>query len=893
MNKKRKRAPTPAEPPAPLPGPAPAAEAGSKAREETHAPPALEAVQEARRVFERLLEKLRQLCPGWAGGLEDPAAVLLELWAELSGELRVQVGRLEDRLLERLFDRLLVEGGLEPRGPFPARGAVRFLPGPALAGSPAKAERVPAGTPVSAPRSPGAPKAVFETAADCWVSAAGVKRAYAVAQNQIQVIPLSGGEAPGMKAVKPFGERSGPERFLFLGDEQFESLREGPGPVLIDWPALELDLAGAAWEYSGRQGWRSLSPLFEVNPAPPEKPGKPERAEKTEQTEKSCLRMAIFGPLPDLEREKRGEASLPWIRASLPAKKDLRLSIPSLASAAGGSRGQKSAAAPRPVDRIFAESGGLLEDFSQTPLPMDLARRPDRLDPAVYFGFEQPVPASFHLELAGEEEGYAPAGEGAKATAPIPAPGPLRLWSRQPPRWSWEFSDGKNWRPFPEQAVLDRTASLQASGSVHLQAPDSWAPMKVLGEPLFWVRARWGEGEYLHPPAVRMVCSHAVEVVQGSTLRRLAVIPRGEEGWGGWIEAPALAGAAALPFDRLLVEPPAGKTEIWERLLPGDLPRGRDFLLRRDAAGRFWIHFGDRDRPQEPAPAPPAEARVWIESVRAEVGAHGNLPAGTVLAIEAGLPFLAAVESIGPTRGGADLETAAELRRRAQAAWSGGERAVTAADFQRLARALLPEVRRVEVYPDPLHPGGVLVTVLPEAGTFLVPAALTALEQYLLDRSFPGLRVRVIEGVAVPAVLELEFSENPGGRGASLKEPGRLEELAAWAGSVLRSRLESGGGRPAASGKTAPAVAIFPILRLEELPVREVIASALTGTRQYSRLKLESARWRRHDNQEILVMRRPMSGNVGEAGDPANLGGLHNGFYRIYIELKEVKPQVN
>src|SRR5262245_25498142 len=89
-------------------------------------PPRDPAADHAREALEALRRRMFELLPEWAGRPEDPASVLLELCAELYGELQGEIERLEDAAVPRLIDRL----GFQPLPPRPARGVVILRPEP-------------------------------------------------------------------------------------------------------------------------------------------------------------------------------------------------------------------------------------------------------------------------------------------------------------------------------------------------------------------------------------------------------------------------------------------------------------------------------------------------------------------------------------------------------------------------------------------------------------------------------------------------------------------------------------------------------------------------------------------------------------------------------------------
>jgi predicted phage baseplate assembly protein len=226
------------------------------------------------------------------------------------------------------------------------------------------------------------------------------------------------------------------------------------------------------------------------------------------------------------------------------------------------------------------------------------------------------------------------------------------------------------------------------------------------------------------------------------------------------------------------------------------------FLLDVDMPGlgfQLWTQVDDLAVLQGPVPAyeldpeagtvtfgnqmqgmiPPLGRRVRARLMRAGGGAAGNLPAGTLAAIQAtdtsgnaaqGLTVQQPVD----TTGGADAESLDQAERRIPATLRHQERAVTANDYQALVEEMPGNgVARVEVLPlfkpqtrDTNVPGVVSVMVIPPKGNFqppcpradrtllenvygyLNPKRPVAAEMYVIGTEYIGLGISVAVEVA-------------------------------------------------------------------------------------------------------------------------------------------------
>jgi hypothetical protein len=106
---------------------------------------------------------------------------------------------------------------------------------------------------------------------------------------------------------------------------------------------------------------------------------------------------------------------------------------------------------------------------------------------------------------------------------------------------------------------------------------------------------------------------------------------------------------------------------------------------------------------------PPADAEIVIDYL-AGGGSAGNVTSGSIVVLREAIPHVARVHNRWPATGGIDAESVEEARTRAPALLRSGWRAVSAEDFERLARLSSPRVARARCKAEP---GVARVVVVP------------------------------------------------------------------------------------------------------------------------------------------------------------------------------------
>ncbi|GHF57268.1 putative baseplate assembly protein [Kitasatospora xanthocidica] len=348
---------------------------------------------------------------------------------------------------------------------------------------------------------------------------------------------------------------------------------------------------------------------------------------------------------------------------------------------------------------------------------------------------------------------------------------------RQPPL-AWEVWDGARW--IACETGSDTTGGLNRPGEVVVFVPAGHTASVVAGRRAGWLRCRVTEPQpgqpfYSESPTVRRAevftvggtatVAHAQTVTDaplGSSegvagqrfrLARPPVLLDGEppvvevaagDGWQPWTVVDHFGDSS--PADRHVVL----DATTGEFLFPPAV-REPDGSLRAFGA------------------VPPKGARLRVPHYRTGGGIAGNVARGTITVLRSSVPYIARVDNREAARGGVDGETVENAKQRAPHQLRLQERAVTAGDFELIARQAAPSAARISCVPGGGQDAGtVRVLVVPDAVADegdrlrfeqLIPdgQVLAAVATALDERRLIGTRVVVqppaYQGVTVVARL--------------------------------------------------------------------------------------------------------------------------------------------
>jgi predicted phage baseplate assembly protein len=268
----------------------------------------------------------------------------------------------------------------------------------------------------------------------------------------------------------------------------------------------------------------------------------------------------------------------------------------------------------------------------------------------------------------------------------------------------WEAHNGETWTGC--RVLRDETGGLTTAGAVVLDVAADHRVGLLDGHRGGWLRARVvapadGQPSYRASPTVRRVAACTVGV-SGPAINARTV--RAEDLGSGDGAAGQTFQVAERPVLGGVGEPvvEVSSAEGWEEWTRVDhfatsTSEDRHFVLDgytgevvfgplvREADGSSVRHGA----------APPAGAVVRIREYAVGGGVTGNVTAGAVSTLRTSVPFVAAVENVTAATGGVDAETLAEARDRGALTLRTRARAVTAEDYEVLAREAAPEVARI------------------------------------------------------------------------------------------------------------------------------------------------------------------------------------------------------
>ena len=292
---------------------------------------------------------------------------------------------------------------------------------------------------------------------------------------------------------------------------------------------------------------------------------------------------------------------------------------------------------------------------------------------------------------------------------------------RRPPL-VWEAWTGDGWSPCDLDS--DGTGGLNKPGDVILHVPDAHTTSVIAHERAGWLRCRLvaaapDQPTYLESPTILGIGAHTVggtvptvnaEVVHNEILGRSDGTPA---------QRFALQRRPVIASDgpRTVAVLDGDEVEIWTevRHFAQSGPEDRHFRIDAQAGE---VQFGPAIRGasgelRKYGGAPRRGAVLRLESYRTGGGQGGNVARGQVRVLKTSIPYVSRVENRTPAIGGADAETLADAKVRGPLLLRSRGRAVTADDFEELARDATGGTVRVKCIPEPGVSAGVRVLVVP------------------------------------------------------------------------------------------------------------------------------------------------------------------------------------
>ncbi len=286
---------------------------------------------------------------------------------------------------------------------------------------------------------------------------------------------------------------------------------------------------------------------------------------------------------------------------------------------------------------------------------------------------------------------------------------------------AWETWNGGAWQSLG--LLKDETHALTNSGHIQLKLPAKGVMNRIkvgeITDQLYWIRGRLASSAYERSPKLLTIRINTVAAQQAETAR--------DEVLGGSDGSPSqtfqLANTPVLR-DSLILEVDEGdQFRAWTSVddFFGSGPQDEHYLLDRTDG---QVRFGDGINGRIPvANVNNPTANVVAREYRFGGGKRGNVPAGSLKSLvttvqgidENGVGNLLAATS------GRDEETLAQAQLRAPQSLKNKCRAVTAEDFEALARQAA-NIRRAKAlalfhpsFPEVKVPGVVTVIVVPDS----------------------------------------------------------------------------------------------------------------------------------------------------------------------------------
>jgi len=362
---------------------------------------------------------------------------------------------------------------------------------------------------------------------------------------------------------------------------------------------------------------------------------------------------------------------------------------------------------------------------------------------------------------------------------------------RNPPL-SWEYWDEEEGKWLKLRLESDSTGGLNRDGELILHVPYSCGMLDVNGQNACWIRCRAikpapGQRPYTSSPRVRSLksqciggtvpASHAFRLTnemvgrsngqpgQSFYLHNTPVLPRGEGetlevrkevgSWEQWKEVKTFLGCGAD-------DPVFGLDGVSGEIQFGPSIRQPDGRERR--FGRI----------------PPKGSPMRFSAYRCGGGVHGNIGERTLTVLKSSIAYVAWVINFAPAQGGTDSESLENAKLRAPQVLQARTRAVTAEDFEFLAREASPAVARAKcVSPNENHggipPGTVHLLIvpavyktdapIPEEVLVLPDRIQREVEFYLDERRLIGTQVIVgapdYRWVSVEARIKAKARKDP------------------------------------------------------------------------------------------------------------------------------------
>ncbi len=323
---------------------------------------------------------------------------------------------------------------------------------------------------------------------------------------------------------------------------------------------------------------------------------------------------------------------------------------------------------------------------------------------------------------------------------------------REDPPLVWEASlGGGEWREVPPSnrpGERNSTGGLNnPQGSLTLYLPLTMKPDEVNGRLAYWVRCRFEvrrneQGRYTESPRILNVTAHTLGATTEATH---AVLQYGEEvglsngdpGQSFQLQhAPILS---LQPGETIEIEEKRDNDVVfvpWQVVTDFSKSSRYDRHFTLDTA-TGQVMFGPAVRQRDGSVfqygrVPEAGRQIRFNQYRYGGGIVGNVPAGKLQSLRSALPYIDRVTNLIRASGGRDQESLEEAKLRVPQELRAQQRAVTAEDYENLAKGASRAIARVKALAPGMggrapNPGAIELLIVPAVAASLQTGDLTRL----------------------------------------------------------------------------------------------------------------------------------------------------------------------
>ena len=290
------------------------------------------------------------------------------------------------------------------------------------------------------------------------------------------------------------------------------------------------------------------------------------------------------------------------------------------------------------------------------------------------------------------------------------------------PRLVWEYASPSGWTLL---GATDETNAFSERGLIQFIGPKDFTQRSEFGQPLYWLRVHWVEGEFLVPPRLRRLLTNTTWASQVSK-----------------IDSELLGSSNGNPDQTFYTAQspvlPGQQLEVQENLSDADRAAiekgmGKEVIAEiRDEAGeidQLWVRWehktdfyssGKSDRHYlldsltgqvqfgngQQGMIPPLGANNIRLTYKTGGGKQGNKPAQAIAELKTTIPYIDSVTNLEAAGGGADRESLERVKERGPKTLRHRFRAVTQQDIEDLAFEASPDVARARAITPKFDPNG-------------------------------------------------------------------------------------------------------------------------------------------------------------------------------------------